>query len=101
MCPYIAIELKISMKYEFHYKGLDVSQPYPSVSINLNTNMTELYTKRATVFKFRLFEVNISRSSGVFYLAIYKRPEETLQSEERTRRQQTFYRSWRKPLQRL
>ena len=31
-----------------------------------NTNITELYSKRSTVFKFGLFEVNLSRSSGVF-----------------------------------
>ena len=31
-----------------------------------NADITELYSKRSTVFKFGLFEVNLSRSSGVF-----------------------------------
>ena len=77
------------------------------VTIYLNTNITEfwLYRKRPTVFKFGLFiEVNLSRSSGVFYRAIQKSEETlngTLKSEERTRRRQTIYRPWRNPLQRL
>ena len=39
-----------------------------SVSINLNTNITELYSKRSTVFKFGCFEVDLSRSGDVFFL---------------------------------
>ena len=87
-----------SMNFELQTFGCQSA--ISSVSINLSTNITELYRKRPTVFKFGCFEVNLSRSSGIFYRAIQK-SEETLPRKERTRRQQTFYHPWRKPLQRL
>ena len=85
------------MNFEFLYKGLDQSVSHILGQYKSNTNITELYSKRSTVFKFGLFEVNPSRSSGVFTKPFKSQKKHCRAKKEHddNKLAYAFYRPWR------
>ena len=88
------------MNFEFLYKGLDQSVSHILGQYKSNTNITELYSKRSTVFKFGLFEVNPSRSSGVFTEPFKSQKKHCRVKKEHdgNKLAYAFYRPWREAI---
>ena len=88
------------MNFEFLYKGLDQSVSHIlGQYIKSNTNITELYSKRSTVFKFGLFEVNSSRSGGVLTEPFKSQKKHcSVKKEHDGNNENAFYRPWREAI---
>ena len=64
-----------------------------------NIDITELYSKRSTVFKFGLFAVNLSRSSGVFLTEPFKSQKKHCRvKKEHDGNRHASYRPWREAM---